>query len=342
MKEVSYKQIFLFILILVSLLAAGCKNPVTPDSKNQAPYNIVGPDAAQQVALPVGTVNEYTLVVDEVDGLKDPDGDDVTFKYEVVSQTGGSGSDVVASLNETTGVFTLTHTAAMESLSVTVKFWTVDSEDEKSAEYTIVFSYEEDQRPSASFYTNGFLVSGSGNSSADQHYIESGTSNSRTKYSSTGSTSYELFSFWTLADGNGWALNDTHIEFPANTGLLNFFILSNDQTPPESGWSVAGINVIEVPIRGDVLTDGSTLTANYIFSDPQGDSEGSSTYKWFRCDNVGDEGVEITGENGITYVIDFAEDNKKYLRFEVTPVDVHGNIGTSVKSSASRMVDDGS
>jgi hypothetical protein len=75
----------------------------------------------------------------------------------------------------------------------------------------------------------------------------------------------------------------------------------------------------------------------YNFSDPDGDGEGTSTYRWFRCDTAVDPGTVIPGATGKTYTTT-GDDLTKYLKAEVTPVDDRGGVGTAVISTASRQI----
>ena len=72
------------------------------------------------------------------------------------------------------------------------------------------------------------------------------------------------------------------------------------------------------------LQVGETLTGHYTYSDVNGDVEGTSTFKWYRSDNlVGLNKTEIAGATSLTYVLQSA-DLSKYISFEVTPVAVTG------------------
>ena len=87
------------------------------------------------------------------------------------------------------------------------------------------------------------------------------------------------------------------------------------------------------PITG-TLQVGETLTGRYTYSDVNGDSEGASTYKWYRADNAsGLNKTEIAGANAKTYVLT-SSDEEKYISFEVTPVALTGMTqGTAVSSA---------
>ena len=72
------------------------------------------------------------------------------------------------------------------------------------------------------------------------------------------------------------------------------------------------------------LQVGETLTGNYTYSDVNGDSEGTSTYKWYRADDTaGLNKTVISGAIRKTYVLTSA-DIGKYISFEVTPVAAAG------------------
>ena len=87
------------------------------------------------------------------------------------------------------------------------------------------------------------------------------------------------------------------------------------------------------------------MTASYIYSDPDGDAEGASTYQWYRYDNttdppdpaLGGSGELISGAEGLSYTT-INLDDLKYLRIRVIPNDEHNLDGTAVWSSASRQI----
>ena len=81
-----------------------------------------------------------------------------------------------------------------------------------------------------------------------------------------------------------------------------------------------------MPISGDISTTGNTLTGHYIFSDLDGDGEGTSTYQWYK------NGTPISPATSITYMTQ-SGDNGAIITFEVTPVDEHGASGTPETST---------
>ncbi len=119
------------------------------------------------------------------------------------------------------------------------------------------------------------------------------------------------------------------------------FYASNSTSGPVTDNLVAvaanvGINVLSN------LNVGSTLLGTYDYSDPENDPEGDSGYRWFRGNTPATATSEISGETGITYVLQMA-DTGKYIKFEVTPVASTGNTsdGTAeVSSLASGPVND--
>ncbi|MCE5195861.1 MAG: hypothetical protein LLG09_01840 [Negativicutes bacterium] len=86
-----------------------------------------------------------------------------------------------------------------------------------------------------------------------------------------------------------------------------------------------------VSISG-LLQVGKTLTGSYIYSDVNGDPEGSSIFRWFADD------TEISGATERTYVLS-ANELGKAVRFEVTPVAASGILaGSAVLSEATAAV----
>lgn len=119
---------------------------IEPDSsgspENNPPYSIIGPESPQQAFKPSSTITGFQLIVSEIDGNKDPDGDDVFFKYSIESQTSGTPEDIIAELDGETGIFSLTHTSSMAGQFVKIKFWTEDSFGLTSTAYFIDFYFE--------------------------------------------------------------------------------------------------------------------------------------------------------------------------------------------------------
>ncbi|MCT4620813.1 MAG: cadherin-like beta sandwich domain-containing protein, partial [Marinisporobacter sp.] len=84
---------------------------------------------------------------------------------------------------------------------------------------------------------------------------------------------------------------------------------------------------------------GQTLTGSYTYSDVNGDTEGTSTFKWYRSDDAsGTNKTEISGATNKTYILT-STDLGKYISFEVTPVAQSGTSpGSAVESSATGEV----
>lgn len=94
------------------------------------------------------------------------------------------------------------------------------------------------------------------------------------------------------------------------------------------------------PLVADVSITGppvvlQTITGTYVFSDPDGDNEGTSIYEWYKVVNGNNQ--LIPGENEITYDIAANDINKQFV-FKVTPVDQYGMAGTPVFSDPSPTI----
>jgi hypothetical protein len=92
-----------------------------------------------------------------------------------------------------------------------------------------------------------------------------------------------------------------------------------DTAPTATGVAVSGPPVIY-----------QTLSGDYVFSDPDGDAEGSSVLKWYRV--VNQTPVQIPDATESTYTIQ-DEDLGLPIVFEVTPYDEHGMPGNAVSST---------
>ncbi|CCN71266.1 DUF1566 domain-containing protein [Vibrio nigripulchritudo] len=78
---------------------------------------------------------------------------------------------------------------------------------------------------------------------------------------------------------------------------------------------------------------GGTLTANYTFSDKEGDAESESTFQWFADD------IAISDATTKTLTLTSQQLNKR-IQFEITPISnsVSNPVGTKVRSSKSVAV----
>jgi hypothetical protein len=87
------------------------------------------------------------------------------------------------------------------------------------------------------------------------------------------------------------------------------------------------------------MIPGSTLTGSYTYSDAEGDPEGTSTYRWYRADNVsGTNEVAITGATARTYIL-VPADAGKYVSFQVTPAASAGATpGVAVRSTRQLVI----
>ena len=96
--------------------------------------------------------------------------------------------------------------------------------------------------------------------------------------------------------------------------ILGVYIGTVNEQPIASEVSVTGI-----------LEVGQTLTGHYTYTDPEGDVEGDSRYRWYRADDASGTNKEIIDDaNAQTYLLQ-NEDDGKYISFEVTPVSELGN-----------------
>lgn len=84
---------------------------------------------------------------------------------------------------------------------------------------------------------------------------------------------------------------------------------------------------------------GSTLLAEYTYSDVDDDAEGATTFVWYRGNSPATATNIISGATSSTYNIQM-EDTGKYFRFDVSPVAATGNTtsGSPETSSASAKV----
>ncbi|UCB53842.1 MAG: hypothetical protein JSW45_07675, partial [Thiotrichales bacterium] len=89
----------------------------------------------------------------------------------------------------------------------------------------------------------------------------------------------------------------------------------------------AAIGVSITDTNGGAALVGDSLRGNYTYVDLEGDSEGTSTFRWLR------NGSPIPGATALSYNL-VAADSGRSIRFEVTPVALTGiGTGSAVRSS---------
>lgn len=90
-----------------------------------------------------------------------------------------------------------------------------------------------------------------------------------------------------------------------------------------------------VTITGNAI-QGQTLTGNYTYNDAEGNTQGTSTFRWTRSDDAsGVNETTIVGANATSYVVG-PSDVGKYIKFYVTPVATSGTITGTETGSAFR------
>ena len=93
----------------------------------------------------------------------------------------------------------------------------------------------------------------------------------------------------------------------------------------------------EPPSATEVAVDGTAqvggvVVGSYAFSDPDGDEEGDSVYKWYVGDSADGTFTIVENQTGSSMLLDSAYAGK-YIKFEVTPADSFGKIGATVASA---------
>jgi len=194
--------------------------------------------------------------------------------------------------------------------------------------------------PTATFPPTGYQVSGAGTTAANGNYAESGSFKGFPQYLQSGG-SYIMFNYWASDGVRHWQLNTSTPPVPSAPNISTIpYYAPTAATPTESTWTKgSGDNpppsTLRMPISGSKNPWGGTLTGHFIFQDPDGDSEGATTFQWYRFITQGATtgGLAIPGATSISYTTVLA-DNLQWLRIEVTPVDEHGTAGTPVLSTS--------
>lgn len=103
-----------------------------------------------------------------------------------------------------------------------------------------------------------------------------------------------------------------------------------------TAWPACSANAVPLASAvgiGGATEVGQSLTGNYTYTDPDGDAEGASQFRWLRNGSIA-----IPGANARTYTLVQA-DSGTTIVFEVTPVAATGTlVGNPVRSVATAMV----
>ncbi|MBP9715189.1 MAG: fibronectin type III domain-containing protein [Candidatus Pacebacteria bacterium] len=153
-------------------------------------------------------------------------------------------------------------------------------------------------------------------------------------------------SWSTFADGTSASTGAT-VTGLTNGSLYNFRVSatnSNGNSDPSSTANATPIfPTATAPTASAVSITGSAslgelITGTYTYNDVNGNSEGTSTFRWLRADSAGGVYSAISGATSVNYTV-VSADLTKYLKFEVTPVsNTSPTDGTPVLSSATSQV----
>lgn len=90
---------------------------------------------------------------------------------------------------------------------------------------------------------------------------------------------------------------------------------------------------LNVNVTGDLYSDQTIVGSYDFFDEDEGQTEGTSCYRWLMCDTADGEYEAIPNADKDSMILTDAQD-LKYVKFEVTPIDSYGKAGTPVVSSA--------
>ena len=129
-----------------------------------------------------------------------------------------------------------------------------------------------------------------------------------------------------LSDGSGVLYNAVYNTLHNGTSAEWIGPVTDNDAPTASGAVISG-----------TLEATQTLTADYTYSDTEGDPQGVSVFKWFTKTSLSEPYAVISGETGITHVIGLDEQGN-YFKFSVTP---KAGLGTAVGITDTTDVDYG-
>ncbi|MBN1598110.1 MAG: tandem-95 repeat protein [Bacteroidales bacterium] len=127
---------------------------------------------------------------------------------------------------------------------------------------------------------------------------------------------------------------NTNHEDPSELGRKVTFTVSDGDSisdPVSRIIEIVGTNDPPEAEDADILgTDfyvDELLTASYTFTDPDGDPEGNTLFRWYTAENEeGDDWRQITGAISDTFTTRFSEGGR-YISLVVRPYDIYGLVG---------------
>lgn len=127
------------------------------------------------------------------------------------------------------------------------------------------------------------------------------------------------------------SLSDLKFVINNGTGIIDFDNFDIREIPTNAAPTASNVSI------SGTTTVGEVLTGNYDYNDAESNSEGISTFKWYRADNnAGLNEVAIVGATNQTYTL-VSSDIGKYIRFGVVPIATAGTTTGTETFSASRV-----
>lgn len=130
-------------------------------------------------------------------------------------------------------------------------------------------------------------------------------------------------------------------EVGISTGVLT--IASNFPDNANINIPMTGVGFFNAaPVASEVAISGipvvsMNMTGSYLFTDPDTNTEGTSTYQWYRISAIPEPQL-ITGATATTYHT-VSADIGCALAFQITPIDQFGMAGTPVMSAPSPVIE---
>lgn len=169
------------------------------------------------------------------------------------------------------------------------------------------------------------VVTGAGSDAVNGTYVRgTETQNGYPVYRLAG-TDYRIYGEFT-GEGIDWFIDDD-----LDSSAVHYFTGSSSSSAPTASnedWLVGSAGTPIPPsslgeIQSDFgnpfeVYDGDTVSPNYVFVDPDGDDEGSTTYQWYSSDSATGTYAAIPGATSREYTVGPPDDGL-YLKVLVTP-----------------------
>jgi hypothetical protein len=300
MKKNALNLICIGLIIVASIIS--CTNGNTPsetalDATSPIVFTIDGTEYETEASYDFGFVDPDSTGITKTITLKNTGDNEITVTSITLSDDVNYSLTIPAlpsttAVDGTAEVVLTFRPQGSGDLNATVSIQ-VDGIDDP---FVLNLTGEGNYAPTVKF---GIKVSGAGTDNANGFYERLGFKNLYPYYETTTIPKYYCF----YKDPNtGWVVSSSIDTLPEYSVLDD---VRDPMVPPTSGWVIASGDspAPSLTLHDIAETENAVelpLTANYLYSDAEGDAEASTTYQWYNSSD-GENFTEISGATSKIY-----------------------------------------